>query len=83
MEINQYDITIATHYEITMVNSIARGILYEIMMGDIFAIHCDVTMSNNVIMLTCQCITLHNDVSVILFYYELSAVCLMVSFCYK
>ncbi len=40
MEINQYDITLTTHYDITMGNDVARDI------------HCDVTMSNDVTMWT-------------------------------
>ncbi len=46
--INQYDITMATHYDITMGNDIARDAHCEIIMGDDVArdIGCDVTMSN-------------------------------------
>ncbi len=36
IEINQYSITMATHYDITMGNDVARDI------------HCDVTISNDV-----------------------------------
>ncbi len=38
MEINQYDITMATHYDITMGNNIVRDI------------HCNVTMSDDIAM---------------------------------
>ncbi len=34
MEINQSDITFATHYDITMDNDIARDIHFEITMGN-------------------------------------------------
>ncbi len=36
VEINQYDITMATHYDITMGNNIAR------------VVHCEITMGNDV-----------------------------------
>ncbi len=47
MEINQYDITIATHYAITMGNDIARDAHCEITMSNYLTtdIHYDVTMS--------------------------------------
>ncbi len=50
MEINQYDITLATHYDITISNDIARDAYCEITMANGIArdIHCDVTMSNDV-----------------------------------
>ncbi len=46
VEINQYDI-MATHYDITMGNDVARDAHYKITMGNYFArdIHCDITMS--------------------------------------
>ncbi len=47
MEINQYDITMVTHYDITMGNDVARDI------------HCDVTMSNDIAMCTYHGITMH------------------------
>ncbi len=52
MEINQYDITMATHYDITMGNDIARDVHSEITMDNNIArdIHCDVTMSNDIAM---------------------------------
>ncbi len=48
LEINQYVITITTHYDITMGNDIAMDAHCEITMGNDVArnIHCDVTMSN-------------------------------------
>ncbi len=36
VEINQYDITMTTHYDITKGNDVARDV------------HCDVTMSNDI-----------------------------------
>ncbi len=52
MEINQYDITMASHYDITMGNDIARYAHCEITMGNDVAgdIHCDITMSNHIAM---------------------------------
>ncbi len=64
VEINQYDIIMATHYDITMVNDIARDVRCEITMANDVArdIHCDVTLSNDVAMCTYHDITIHNDV---------------------
>ncbi len=75
MEINQYDITMATHYDITMGNDIARNVHCEITMGKDIArdIHCDVTMSNDVAM----CMTMHNEAALNLFYYVFSDLCLI------
>ncbi len=58
-EINQYDIIMATHYDITMGNDVARDVHCEIKMGNDIArgIHCDITM--------------HNDIAMNLFYYVL------------
>ncbi len=61
VEMNQYDITMVTHYDITMGNDIARYAHCEITMGNDVArdIHCDITMSNDVAMCTyhaSQCI---------------------------
>ncbi len=52
VEINQYDITMDTHYDITMGNDIARDAHCEITMGNDVAvdIHCEVTMHNDVAM---------------------------------
>ncbi len=52
VEINQYDIIMATHYDITMSNDVARHVHFDITMGNDIArdIHCDVTMSNDVAM---------------------------------
>ncbi len=65
VEINQYDITMATHYDITMGNDVARDMHCEITMGIDVArnIHCDVIMSNDVAMCTYHGITMHNDVT--------------------
>ncbi len=62
---NQYDITMAAHYDITMGDDIARDVHCEITMGNAFArdIHCDVTMSNDVAMCTYHGITMNNDVA--------------------
>ncbi len=63
VEINQYDITMATHYDITMGNDVARHVHCEITMDNDIArdIHCDVTMSNDVAMCTYHVITMHNE----------------------
>ncbi len=65
MEINQYDITMATHYDITMGNDVAGDAHFEITMVNDIArdIHCDLTMSN--------------DAAMNLFYYVFSALCLI------
>ncbi len=59
----------ATHYDITFGNDIARDAHCEIIMGNDVArnIHCDVTMSNDVVMCTYHGITMHNDVAINLF----------------
>ncbi len=64
VKINQYDITIATHYDITMGNDVARDI------------HCNVTMNNDVVMCAYHDITMHNDIAINL-YYIFSAQCLI------
>ncbi len=53
VEINPYDITMATYCNITMGNDVARDI------------HYDITMSVDVAMCTYYDITMHNDVSMI------------------
>ncbi len=79
VEINQYDITMATHYDITKGNDIARDAHFEITMDNDVArdIHCHVIMSNDVAMYTCHGITMHNDITMNLFYYVFSALCLI------
>ncbi len=67
MEVNQYDITKATHCNITMGNDVAKNI------------HCDVTVSNDIAMGTHHCIAMH-DVAMNLFYYIFSVLCLNVLF---
>ncbi len=69
MEINQYDITMATHYDITMGNDVARVVHCEITMGNDIArdIHCDVTLSNDIAMCTNHGI-IHNDIAMNLIY---------------
>ncbi len=80
VEINKYDLTMATHYDIIMGNDVARDVHCEITMVNDIArdIHCDITMSNNVAMCTYHDITMHNDVAMNLFYYVFSAQCLIV-----
>ncbi len=79
VENNQYDITMATHYDITMGNDIARDEHCEITMGNDVArdIHCDVTMSNDVDMCTYHGITMHNDVDMNLFNYVFYPLCII------
>ncbi len=78
VEINQYDITMATH-DITMGNDIARDAHCEITMGNDVArdIHCDITMSNDIAMCTYHGITMHYNVAMNLFYYVFSDLCLV------
>ncbi len=54
VEINQYDIIMVIHYDITIVNDIARDTHCEITMGNDVArdIHCGGTTSNDVAMCT-------------------------------
>ncbi len=52
LEINQYDITIANHYDITMGNDITKD-------G-----YCNVTMSNDIVMCIYHGSTIHIDVAV-------------------
>ncbi len=60
VEIHQYDITMATHYDITMGNDIVRDTHCEITMGNVSRdIHFDVTMSNDIAMCTYHGITMH------------------------
>ncbi len=79
VEINQYDITMANHYNITMGNDIARDAHCKITMGNDIArdIHCDITMSNDITMCTYHVITMYNDVAMNFFYYVVSALCLI------
>ncbi len=79
VEINQYDITIAIHYDITMGNDVARDVHCETMDNDVARyIHCDVTMSNDIAMCIYNGITMHNDIAMNIFYYVFSALCLIV-----
>ncbi len=77
VEINHYDITTTTHYDITMGNDIARDVYCEITMGNDIArnIHCDVTMSNDVTICTYGIIMQLSIMN--LFYYVFSALCLI------
>ncbi len=65
----------ATHYDITMGNDVAKDAHCDITMGNDVTrdIHCDITMSNDVAMCTYHGITMHNDVAMNLFYYAFSA----------
>ncbi len=78
VEINQYDVTMATHFDITIGNDVARDAHCEITMGNDIArdIHCDVTMNNDIAMCTHLGIIMHNDIAMNLFYYVYSALCL-------
>ncbi len=69
MKINQNDITMATYYDNTMGNDVARDAHCEIKMGNdiVTDIHCDVTMSNGIAMRTYHGITMYNDVDMNLF----------------
>ncbi len=80
VEINQYEITMATYYDITMGNDVARDAHCEITMDNDIArdIHCDVTVSSDVAMCTHLGITMHNDVAMNLFYYVFSVLCLII-----
>ncbi len=82
VEINQYNMTMATHYDTTMANDVARDAYCNIKMGNDIArnIHCDITMSNGVGMCTYHGITMHNHITMNLFYYVLSALCLIMIF---
>ncbi len=70
MEINQYDITISTHYDITMGNDVARNVHCEItMVNDVpMDVHCDIIMSNDVAVCTYHGITMHNDVAMDIYF---------------
>ncbi len=76
VEINQYDITMVIHYDITM--GIPSNVITITMGNDIARdIHCDVTMSNDVAMCIYHAITMHNDVAMNLFYNVFSALYLI------
>ncbi len=71
VKINQYDITMTTHYDINMDDDIVIDAHCEITIGNDVArdIYCDVTMSNDVAMCTYHGITMHNnDIAMNLFY---------------
>ncbi len=65
MELNQYDTTMATHYDIAMGNDIARNAHCEITIGNDVArdIHCDVTLRNDIAMCIHHGNIMHNDVA--------------------
>ncbi len=79
MEINQYDNTMATHYDITIGNDVTKDTHCEITIGNGIArdIHCDITISNDLAMYTYHGITMHNDITINLFYYVFSALYLI------
>ncbi len=62
MEINQYEIIMATHYDMTMGNDVGRDATFEITMGNDVArdTHCDVPMSNADAVCIYNGITMHN-----------------------
>ncbi len=68
----------ATHYDITIGNDIARDAHCEITMGNDVArdILCNIKMSNDIAMYTYG-ITMHNDIAMNRFYYVFSALCLI------
>ncbi len=70
VEINQYDITMTTHYDITMGNDVARDAHCEITMDNDVArdVHFDITMNNDVAMCTYHGIIMHNHISMNIFY---------------
>ncbi len=84
VEINENDITMATHYDITMGNDVVTDVHCEITMGNDVAmdIHCDVTMSNDVVMCTYHGTTMHNNIAMNILYYVFSVLCQIVLFYY-
>ncbi len=50
VEINQYEITMSTHYDITMGNNVAKDVHCEITIGNDIAkdIYCNVTMTREI-----------------------------------
>ncbi len=84
VEINQYDITVVTHFDITMGNNVARDVHCKITIGNDVDrdVHCDITMGNDVAMCTYHAITKHNNVAMNIFYSVFSALILIVLFYY-
>ncbi len=80
VEINQFDITMALHYDITMGNDIKRDAHCKITMRNDVArdIHCDVIMSNNIAMCTYHGTPMQNDIALNRFYYVFSALYLII-----
>ncbi len=72
VEINQYDITMAIHYDITMYNDVARIPIVNITMGNNY-------VASDVAMCTYHSITMH-DIVMKLFYYVSCALCQTVLF---
>ncbi len=75
----------ATHYDSTIGNDVAMDTHCEItMVNDIVAwdIHCDVAMISDIAVCTYYGIKMHNDITMNLFYYVLSALCLIMLFYY-
>ncbi len=70
VETDQYYMTMATHFDFTMDNDVARDAHCDITMGNdvVNDIYCDVTMSSDVAMCTYHVITMHNDGVMNLFY---------------
>ncbi len=63
MEINHYDLTMTTHYDITMVNDVARDAHCEITKGNDVGrdIHSDIILSNGIAMCTYHGTTIHKN----------------------
>ncbi len=79
VEINQYDIIMAIHYDIAMGIDIARDAHCQITVGNDVArdIHCDITMSNDIAMCISHGITMHNNIAMNPFYHVFSDLCLI------
>ncbi len=71
VEINQYHITMATHYDITMGKDATRDAHCEYRMSSYLArdVYCDLTLSNDVSMCTYHGIRINNDIPMNLFHY--------------
>ncbi len=64
-KINQYYITMVSHYDITMCNYVTWDVHCELTMGNDIDrdIHCNITMINDIAMYTYHGITMHDDVT--------------------
>ncbi len=84
VEINQFDITMATHYDIIMDNYIAMDAHCEIRISKDVAreIHFDIRKSNKIALCTYHGITMHNDISINFFLLCILYSMPIVLFCY-